>query len=359
MKHDPLMVRSVRLGSLFGQPDVPRPPRHVLPPIATNRKARRHAKPKQEKTHYEVAIATPEERDFRHQHWAEKRKLVRNILPQCGTRDTALQSFDECGAEAVVEHDKRDNRYRLRGSYCHSRHCEPCMKARADLMRWNLLEKIKDHKEFQYRFITLTLKHTDDELRVQIDRLYASFKKLRNTRLWKSSQRGGCAILEVKWSPDTGEWHPHLHIIAEGDHMLKDRLSQEWLHCTGDSHVVDIKLLREDKDAAFYLCKYVSKGTNNEVWYNEAAAIEWVCSIKGTRTAATFGSWRGYALMRKPKDDRKWIRIGSLAGIVKAANEGHRYYIDLLDKIRADLQYNPHRPRNPSNPTTPPIAPSS
>lgn len=337
---------------LFGVGRNPHPTDKLTGRRKANRHERRAMNQKVVKQHYEPPAADPIETKFRHQHWEAKRKLVRSALVACGYGTTALQCFDNCGAECYVFHNAAEGKYKLVGCYCKNRHCEPCMKARANLLAANLQDRLEDHDQYQYRFITLTLKHTDTPLREQIDKLYASFKKLRASKLWKRSQKGGCAILEVKWSPDTGEWHPHLHLICEGEHIRSDLLSAEWYAATGNSYVVDVKLLKTDRDAAHYLSKYVSKGTNDAVWCNEGAAQEWVCAMRGTRTAATFGTWRGFALMKKPGESPGWKRIGSLCGITRAANEGQAWAIHMLNSILADLQYNPHRPHKPRDPKT-------
>lgn len=339
------MMRPVASGPLFTGHYNQTPNRQIQKPVPGNRHARRAQAKPQQKLHYEPPVADPQETDFRHQHWKDKRDRLLKILPRAGTTQTSFESFLQCGAECYVEHEATEGRYRLRGCYCHNRHCEPCMKAKANLLRGNLVDRLHGRTEFQYRFVTLTLKHTDTPLRDQIDRLYASFKKLRNSKLWKTNQKGGCMILETKWNPDTGEWHPHLHIMAEGEHMMKERLSEEWYAATGDSYVVDIKLMQTDKDAAFYVAKYVSKGTNADVYFNDEACIEYICAMRGTRSCATFGSWRGFKLLAKPTDARKWSTVGSLTGIIKAANANEPWAIKMLDLINAHLQYNPHRPR--------------
>lgn len=295
--------------------------------------------------HYEPPAADPEEIDFRHSHWKWKRKLVLEALLKSGTGQTGISAFEHCGSDCYVKYCKEENCYSAIGNFCHNRHCEPCMRQKANLMAANLRKKLEENPKQIFRFITLTLKHSDTPLREQIDRIYDSFKKLRKTKVWAESQRGGATILEIKWNPDNGEWHPHLHIIAEGDFVRQAALSDAWLNITKDSYRVDIRIIGGAKDACHYVSKYVGKGVNQECWINEGAAIEFVCAMKGTRTCATFGSWRGYALLEHPKDDRLWTPIGRLTDIVRLANEGNPYYVRLLDQITADLQYNPHKPR--------------
>jgi hypothetical protein len=327
------------------EPDRPKPPPKNAP-----RPERRRAEKKADKSWkvpYIVQPAVEQEIWFRHTHWAAKRRLVLAALKASGTSSTSLESFYNCGADCVVEIDAETKQYRLRATYCHNRHCEPCQRAKANMLAANLRAKLEDGKEHQYRFITLTLKHNTEPLADQIHRLYASFKKLRNTKFWKESQIGGAVVLEVKWKPETRHWHPHLHIIAEGSFIRKQDLSKYWGLITGDSFIVDIRSLDSGKDAAHYVAKYVSKGTNNEVWHDADAAQEWITAMKGVRTAATYGTWRGFKLLQHKKDEADWRPVGLLRIIVDNARAGDQVYIRLLDALINAKQYDPHKKRPP------------
>lgn len=294
--------------------------------------------------------ATVEETWFRHHYWRDKRLKVYKALHSVGQNQKQLDNFDNCGAECVVEFHKEENRYRLRGSYCHSRHCEPCMKAKSNLLAANLRERLADAKTHQYRFLTLTLRHSEAPLCDQIKKLYTSFKKLRTSKLWKSSQRGGAAMLEVKWDPKSRKWHPHLHIVAEGNYIGKDNLSEAWHRATGDSFIVDIRRLDKTKDVAFYVAKYVTKGTNAEVWDDSEAAAEWVTATRGVRSCATYGSWRGYKLLAKPTASTGWNPVGLLRNVVQAAYRAEHWALHLLNALEDCFQYNPGKPRKQKPP---------
>jgi hypothetical protein len=296
---------------------------------------------------YDVRRATNEETHFRHTHWQGKRAQVRTALAAAGTPTRQLEAFEQCGSECLVLYSQEAKKYKLASNTCKCRHCEPCAKSKANLLAANLRSKLEKSPAGRYRFVTLTLRHSDAPLTDQIKRLQKSFKKLRTTKLWKSSQKGGCAILEIKWKKESRRWHPHLHVIAEGSYLQQAALSGAWLAATGDSPIVDIRALNNERDAAHYVAKYMSKGTNNEVWCDPQAAVEWVSAMRGTRSAATWGSWRGYKLLEHLKDDSVYKPIGLLTNIVRAANNAETWAIGLLDAITRDLQYNPHKPRTP------------
>lgn len=294
------------------------------------------------------AFAQPIQQDeewFRHFNWRRKRAKVIATLNNAGTSPQALYNFINCGAECVLEWSEEEQRHRIRGSYCHSRHCEPCMKAKSSLIAANLRNKLNADPSRQYRFITLTLKHSTTPLIDQIKRLYASFKKLRSNKVWAATQHGGAAMLEVKWNPRNREWHPHLHVVAEGLYLDKDELSAAWHKATGDSWMTDIRSLDKTKDVAFYVAKYVTKGTNNDVWEDADASMEWVLATKGLRTCATYGGWRGFKLLAKPPAGTGWKPVALLRDVIARARRGELHAIMLLDNLQETMQYDPHRKR--------------
>jgi hypothetical protein len=291
---------------------------------------------------------TAEEGWYRHHNWKDKRMKVAAALTAAGNSTSSLFAFHNCGAGCQVYYCKEDKRYRLAGSYCHCRHCEPCMKGKSSLIIGNLRSILASRPKATTRFITLTLKHRPDPLRAQIKRLYHCWKLLRNKPMWKATQKGGAATLEVKWCPNSKRWHPHLHIISEGNYLNTYDLAQQWLAITGDSNIVDIRLISADKDVAYYVGKYVTKGTNNEVWDDPAVAVEWVQATKGVRMCATFGTWRGYKLLAKPKEEPdRWIFVASLQSLVRRSRAGDLSATNLLLILEETACYNPHRKRRP------------
>jgi hypothetical protein len=236
------------------------------------------------------------------------------------------------------------------------------MRQKANIMARNLQQKIEDTPDAKFRFITFTLKHSPgDPLLPMIEKLITSWRKLRSTDLWlhgehaadkllkknrkkmsraevldlhgSRGQHGGAAILEVKWSKKGG-WHPHLHIIAEGHWVADSALSAEWKRITGDSDIIDIRPLSDAKGAAYYLGKYVKKGSNDEIWTNPAAANEWLTAIKGVRTAATFGAWRGFALTTFASSTNDWKPVCSYTKLHRAAANGEEWALAIAVNIQ-------------------------
>jgi len=301
-----------------------------------------------------VPPAEPEETEFRHACWQNHRDRIRRHLVNAGSNVFQLNRWDECGSECLVEWSDTADKYRLRANYCKNRHCAPCAKARAGLLAANLRNRLAEQPQNndRYRFICLTLKHSSEPLANQIKRLYKCFTKLRKSPCWKKSQRGGTAVLEVKWTPGSRVWHPHLHIVSEGDFLRSKDLKDAWFKATGDSFVTDIRKLDSGKDAAHYVTKYISKGTSDAVWLDDAAAVEWITALKGTRLATTYGTWRGFQLMHHdPRNDvTDWKPVGLLRNIARQAWAGS--YLDQLLMLRLEeaLQFDPHKQRKKREP---------
>lgn len=300
---------------------------------------------------YRQPIADVDETFFRHQMWSNVRDKIRKHLVANDTSVSALDRWDNCGAECLVEWSETLQKYRLKASYCHNRHCRPCAKARAGLIAANMRDHVGDvtQNPHRFKFITATLQHSKAPLKQQIKKLYGYFKKLRENKWWKATQRGGCFMLEAPWLiPKAGgprEWHPHLHIISDGDFLRVDILSKVWFKITGGSFKIEIKELKTGRDAIHYVSKYVTKGTNDEIWDSPKAAAEWIEATKGLRTCATYGTWRGFKLMQRhvSNEAKDWQPVSLLSTIVREMSQGSEAACRLYMLLEDALQYDPQR----------------
>lgn len=259
-----------------------------------------------------VPRSSDAESEFRHSHWKEKRAKVHATLVAAHRNDFALNRFEECGSQCVVEWSPTAERYRLVGKTCRCRHCEPCMRSKANTIAANLISRLSTRHKRAYRFMTFTLKHSDAPLHEQIQRLYSCFKKLRTYAGWKRTQRGGAVMLEVKRSTSGKSWHVHCHAIVEGDYLDKQTLSDMWHQATGDSFIADIRALQNAEEATHYVAKYITKGTDSRTWSDPAWALEWVTSTANVRSCGTFGTWRGFALLQTPTTITDWRHVCTL-----------------------------------------------
>lgn len=286
---------------------------------------------------YYEHVAPPAHRHetkWRHAAWQAKREVVRQTLERTGASTQALSNFDACGSTAVACWSPSLGRRRLQAYYCHCRHCEPCARAKANKITANLRTRLQHARRHEYRLVTLTMKHSTAPLADQVKRLYKCFKKLRQTKEWKSSQEGGAFMLEVKRNGPF--WHPHLHGVVQGSFINKFTLSQLWHKVTGDSFIVDVRKIDRAEDAAHYVSKYITKGTSDSVWQSDSAAQEYVLATKGLRTCNTFGSWRKYPLLKVENDPKDWQIEDTLVNLLRRSAAGDQVANDILKTLKPD-----------------------
>lgn len=235
--------------------------------------------------------------NFRHNGWWRRRQQTMDALARTDASLAVLDRFATCGDRCYVVRELAGDRcYRLLGNYCKSRWCEPCSRARGGVVAGCLTDAMEGH---QCRFITLTVRSVNESLSTLIQRLYVAFRKLQRCKLWLAKVFGGAAFLEVKRSKDGNRWHPHLHLIVKGKFLPAKILSQLWHAITGDSYIVDIRLIRDRASAVAYITKYCTKPIDSNVYESQDRLIEAMQSMHGRRTINTFGDWRG--LRMRPK----------------------------------------------------------
>jgi hypothetical protein len=207
----------------------------------------------------------------------------------------------------------------------------PCGRARAQRLIRGIIPRLRLGDT---RFITFTLKHSDAPLRDQITRLLASFNKLRRLPIWKKTQEGAAAFLEVKIGRD-GLWHPHLHALSLGSFVDQRQLRDAWQQVTGDSWVVDVRRPRALSQVAFYVVKYVTKPLDASLFSDPRRLDEAIASLKGRRLVNASGSF-GKINVDSDDDDGPddWCSVGRLDALFEAAGGGDAAAAMILDAIR-------------------------
>jgi len=256
---------------------------------------------------------------FRHSGWDHDRQRVHHAMQCAGVPLPRLVAFESCGAHARVLQSLDDqSRYRIAGSYCHDRFCLPCGQERARTIARNTLE-ILDGRPC--RFITLTVRAAGLDLASAIEHLRASFCRLRRTAEWRSHVDGGAAFLELKWIGSSQRWHPHYHMLVEGKYFPHELLKQLWKQSTGDSDIVDIRYVRDERKITRYVVKYASKPIGHDLIADEDRLVEVILALKGKRLCLTFGTWRGYRLA-VVNTEGAWIDVGDLDTWIARAASG-------------------------------------
>ncbi|MBT9161261.1 MAG: hypothetical protein DDT26_02566 [Dehalococcoidia bacterium] len=100
--------------------------------------------------------------------------------------------------------------------FCRVRLCPVCQWRKQLMWRARffkaLPQYLADHETYVPLLLTLTLRNCEiTELRSTVDHLQKSFQRLIQRKAWPA--RGFVRSLEVTRNPDTGQAHPHLHVL--------------------------------------------------------------------------------------------------------------------------------------------------
>lgn len=194
-------------------------------------------------------------------------------------------------------------------------------------------------------FITLTVRgFPRDSLSSQIEKLKAGWAALRRLDGWRNHVRGGAVMLEVKFSKGMGgHWHPHYHIICEGEWVDKKWLSAAWFAITGDSHQVDVQRITDPAEALSYVTKYASKPMDASYLMRSSLLDEAMTTLKGVRLCALFGEWYGTPLKEESDDDETcvlttWCYEGTVDDCRRRAANGDDRAAQLVQRVDAVLR---------------------
>jgi hypothetical protein len=256
---------------------------------------------------------------WRHSGWQPTRSRVARAELLVFGNGARLQSFEACGSAAWVWKSQSDPiRYRITSNCCHDRWCVPCARHRGRVIAACLNAHVQDKR---VRFLTLTQSHRDETARASVDRLLASWQRLRRRADFKAHVQGGICVLELKRSRDQVHWHTHLHVIFEGRYWPHLDVRTLWYAVTGDSSIVDIRPCKSSGQLATYVCKYLTKPVDGHVLADPELLEQAMRALHGRRTVTTFGTWRGLDLDAE-SDEADWVLLGPLAAFIRQANAG-------------------------------------
>lgn len=217
-----------------------------------------------------------------------------------------------CGDYLVFRHYFTVDKVRLHGAQlcmkpllcplCAIRRGAKALKAYLD--RWEVIRAEKT--ALRPFLVTLTVKDGDD-LAERFGHLHRGQREL-----WKRKQRGRGSALdgvvgavwsyEVKRGSGSGQWHPHLHMIALAEVQPDQlQLGQEWKNITGDSHVVDVRAISPEDPVSGFLevFKYAVK------FSDQPPADTWHCyeTLAGRRLIGSAGCFRSVTVPEDLTDE--------------------------------------------------------
>lgn len=142
------------------------------------------------------------------------------------------------------------------------------------------------------RLITLTAPDDTRPLADRLDDLYEAFRRWRRLNATKRHVRGGIAVVEVTRNHAKGTWHPHIHVLCDGNFWCQKAVAASWSIACPGAVVVDIRKVHGLEGAGRYLAKYVAKEGNLSRLTPEEVR-EYAAAMHRRRLVLTFGSLHG------------------------------------------------------------------
>jgi len=149
------------------------------------------------------------------------------------------------------------------------------------------------------KFITFTIQNQPESLEENHARLRQAWRNMRQQPTFKERCKGGIYAIETTRNPTTGQWHSHIHIIADCNYIPQRTLANEWTIASGGSFMVWIEPVHDSAKTAAYLADYIAKPADMKDWDPETI-LEFADATKGKRLIHTFGTHHNVKI-----DDRK------------------------------------------------------
>jgi Replication protein len=168
---------------------------------------------------------------------------------------------------------------------CGHRLCAQCGRRRVSRLLASLggvLNEIKNPK-----MLTVSLRSRPrGELADALKELWSAFQRLRHRAIWKSVN-GAIVSLEITYNPRSLSFHPHLHILLDGDYIPWNSLHAAWKEVSKScGNAVYIQKCRPGWQRE--LIKYVTKV--GDLMKDKAALREFLGATKGKRFIRTYGT---------------------------------------------------------------------
>jgi hypothetical protein len=254
-----------------------------------------------------------------------------------------------CGTRAFVSYSPSQQKYRVQSARCHMKICPQCRLAYARSLYDKILAILTDQRPADFQLVTLTLLHSHAPLKLQLQHLRASFRRLRQSRVWHHHVDYGIAVIETTFNVAKHEWHPHLHILAHTRWIPWHDLRSAWIAASRGAMIIDSQTVKNATHAAHYLSAYLAKPPSDSVATDPTLASDYYAALKKSRWIIQFGRKKMPKVnVYVPPDPLDWISLGSLDSLVESANRGEssarQHVLRLLAQLRPELLRHPVLP---------------
>lgn len=204
-----------------------------------------------------------------------------------------------CGRVPSIQQKTNGENYLSIGR-CRCRACPLCAvhRQRQTEKRINTITEKWDNM----RHVVLTLRAENCDLDDQLNNLISSYRRLRQSVLWKRTVVAAIATVEVTLNNQTGMWHPHLHILTTGHYLPQKELSSQWFIASNGSTIVWIGAVHSRKMAAKYISKYIAKPAETSEWSDVDTEEMWL-ALHGRRCIIATGKAHGHKVGGDDKNE--------------------------------------------------------
>lgn len=257
--------------------------------------------------------------------WLDSRNLAEVVatdealLPFYGFKGhRKYERFSSCRETAYFARSKSTGRIRVMGSACRDRWCIHCARARAAEVSGQVGDWLRNVRN--PRILTLTLQSSKAPLIDQLNGLYKLFRQWRLRPDVKSVIVAGIWFMQVTMNSRTKLWHPHLHCLIVGKYKDKEWYSTTWKETTKTSYITDIRAVKDQKEAADYVGRYVARpALLKDFELADRLEIIWACHSR-----RLFGTWGRKdirpVLQRKGTDRSDWQFIRAWSDVWRGRN---------------------------------------
>lgn len=244
----------------------------------------------------------------------EKINMTTKIFDRIGTCGDFLQFL----GDHDLEHIKLEN-----ANFCGNRFCPQCSanKAREDAVELaTISEYISQELEYDFIFLTLTAPNISaDEVNLELEDYAKSFKRLTETKAFKSISKGYVRKLEMTYNSETNTFHPHYHVMIavtssyftqSSQYLSQQKWLEMWRKAKRDPTItqVDVRRFRDLGDrfkAIFEISKYVSK--DSDYMYSDDVFAVFYKNLKNKRLLSFNGCFKDAVKLYKAGDLEKYM----------------------------------------------------
>lgn len=282
------------------------------------------------------------------------------------------ERLERCGCESLTFECEADRlQFSVRTS-CRSRVCERCGRSVWKALQAAITETIaiafaRRRSGWYTSMITLTVnkarfggrmpdradvlriyRESSEFFRLHCGRYVGKFTKSGKVREDRKRWLGGAWLAAVEVGRDNNNLH--IHAICSMPFTPFSKLRRDWLRITGDSHVVNLKPVKDPRAAARYVLKYITKPPESESY---AGAADYAWMIKGSRRIRSGGLF--YNWLKRPEKLKLKCRCPFCDERLKML--GYRLTAELSAKVMALYDLLRRRHENGSRLTLPAFSP--